>query len=194
MVHQWHHKNVKLTSDKKKDVTANPFPSILIISVKCPPDCHRMMLPSSSDDTIRPPCASSSQMAVLCEVSVSCSLTAVPRGGMSNTMIPPSEVPKITNLVGVTNLSKHTYVDRELHVHHHMWVKIFKGRALLKHWLRGEHLCMRTLLICQHPCMRDTLWRQTLHVRADRQLCQGLNNMKTITNFILSLPDYITDT
>ena len=123
MVHQQHRKNVKLTSDKKKDVTANPFPSILIISVKCPPDCHRMMLPSSSDDTIRPPCASSSQMAVLCEVSVSCSLTAVPRGGMSNTMIPPSEVPKITNLLGVTNLSKHTYVDRELHVHHHMCVK-----------------------------------------------------------------------
>ena len=164
MVHQQHRKNVKLTSDKKKNVTANPFPSILIISVKCPPDCHRMMLPSSSDDTIRPPCASSSQMAVLCEVSVSCSLTAVPRGGMSNTMIPPSEVPKMTNLLGVTNLSKHTYVDRELHVHHHMWVKILKGKTLLKHWrfsarwaiLYADTSHMPTPLYEVHPLKADT--------------------------------------
>lgn len=149
---------------QKKDVIANPFPSILIISVKCPPDCHRMMLPSSSDDTIRPPCASSSQMAVLCEVSVSCSLTAVPRGGMSNTMIPPSEVPKITNLLGVTNLSKHTYVDRELHVHHHMWVKILKGKTLLKHWrfsarwaiLYADTSHMPTPLYEVHPLKADT--------------------------------------
>ena len=150
MVNQW-----QVDFRQKKDVIANPFPSILIISVKCPPDCHRMMLPSSSDDTICPPCASSSQMAVLCEVSVSCSLTAVPRGGMSNTMIPPSEVPKITNLL-VTNSSKHTSVDRELHVHHHLWGGHFWN---IDHSLEGEQFCIQTLLIYQYPCVRDTLWR-----------------------------------
>ena len=71
----------------------HPLPFIFMISVKCPPDCQSIMFPSSSADTIRWSCDSSSQIAPLWELRVSWSLTAVPREGISKTMIFPSDVP-----------------------------------------------------------------------------------------------------
>lgn len=62
-------------------------------------------------------------MVVLCEVSVFCSLIVVLRGGMLNIMILFLEVFKIINLLGVINLSKYIYVDREFYVYYYMCVK-----------------------------------------------------------------------